>query len=381
LGALEDKERLHNSIFAESRLQKGGTHMKTTLLVVDDDMTVHEVLREVLSQEYEIIDAYNGKEALVKYANHQKEISLILLDMEMPDKTGIEVLEEFKMIGLESIPVVVLTANTECDIEYMSIEAGAIDYIRKPINAKVVKVRIAAHIALRQNISDLEEQREAQRYFFAAASHELKTPNAAITTLLQGMLDNVGVYQDHPKYLWECLKMMGEQNKIISEILEVVNLSDRKIMPVFETVLLREVVEAMLPRYRSLAERNDLNIDVQIPKEISCVADYALLSRALSNIAINAIQNTPEQGLIKIWTEAQGTFIRLCIQNSGAQISEDILPRLFDPFFRADRARTASNGQSGLGLTIVSMALSSMEVTFAIENVPEGVRFWVELPR
>ena len=355
--------------------------MKTTLLVVDDDMTVHEVLREVLSQEYEIIDAYNGKEALVKYANHQKEISLILLDMEMPDKTGIEVLEEFKMIGLESIPVVVLTANTECDIEYMSIEAGAIDYIRKPINAKVVKVRIAAHIALRQNISDLEEQREAQRYFFAAASHELKTPNAAITTLLQGMLDNVGVYQDHPKYLWECLKMMGEQNKIISEILEVVNLSDRKIMPVFETVLLREVVEAMLPRYRSLAERNDLNIDVQIPKEISCVADYALLSRALSNIAINAIQNTPEQGLIKIWTEAQGTFIRLCIQNSGAQISEDILPRLFDPFFRADRARTASNGQSGLGLTIVSMALSSMEVTFAIENVPEGVRFWVELPR
>jgi len=130
--------------------------MKATVLVVDDDMTVHEVLREVLSQDYEIIEAYNGKEAIEKYEKHQKEISLILLDMAMPGKTGIEVLEELKVIGSNDIPVVVLTANTGHDIECTSIEAGAIDYIRKPINAKVVKVRIAAHIASRQKTNHLK---------------------------------------------------------------------------------------------------------------------------------------------------------------------------------------------------------------------------------
>ncbi|MCL2851646.1 MAG: HAMP domain-containing histidine kinase [Defluviitaleaceae bacterium] len=235
---------------------------------------------------------------------------------------------------------------------------------------------------LKDTIADLEEEKEAQRYFFAAASHELKTPIAATGALLQGMLDDIGEYRDHPKYLWECLKLTNEQNKIITEILEIVKLTDGKIEPRLETVRIRGLAEDVLPRYQALIDKKELALELRIPEELTCVTDPAMLDRALSNVVINAVQNTPERGGIHIWTDNAGSsdeHIRLCVMNTGAHIDEDTLPKLFNPFFRVDTART-HGGRSGLGLTIVAKTLECMGLRFALENTGGGVLFWVELP-
>src|SRR5690606_24845709 len=86
----------------------------------------------------------------------------------------------------------------------------------------------AMYSKLKETISQLEneilkvrELEETQRYFFSAASHELKTPISATRVLLEGMLENIGDYKDHPKYLRECLKMMDAQSRTISEIMEI----------------------------------------------------------------------------------------------------------------------------------------------------------------
>ena len=235
---------------------------------------------------------------------------------------------------------------------------------------------------LKDTIADLEEEKEAQRYFFAAASHELKTPIAATNALLQGMLDNIGVYKDHPKYLWECLKMTNEQNKIISEILEIVKLTDGKIAPNFEPIRLHELTDEILPRYQTLIDKKELSLDVQVPNELICTTDPAMLGRALSNVIINAVQNTPEQGEIRIWadnTAPSNEYIRLCVLNTDVYINNDVLPKLFNPFFRVDTART-HGGRSGLGLTIVAKTLECMGFEYCLENADEGVLFWVDLP-
>jgi two-component system sensor histidine kinase VanS len=234
---------------------------------------------------------------------------------------------------------------------------------------------------LKDTIADLEEEKETQRYFFAAASHELKTPIAAATALLQGMFDNVGDFKDHPKYLWECLKMMGEQNKIISEILEIVKLTDNKLEPNYEPLRLLDVVTAVLPLYQTLTEKKEQTVDVQIPGDLMCVADYGMLNRALSNIILNAMQNAPDGGAIRIWSEPGGEFfVRLCVLNAGTQIDKEMLPKLFNPFFRVDEARTMSHGRSGLGLTIVAKTLDCMKLSYALENTADGVMFWMDLP-
>ena len=245
----------------------------------------------------------------------------------------------------------------------------------------------AMYDKLKDTISRLEdeilrerEMEECQRYFFSAASHELKTPIAAAGILLEGMLENVGDYIDHPKYLCECIKMMDAQDKMISEILEIVNLNDGKIIPNPEKLDLGRVTAELLPSFWTLAERGGARINFNISEGKTCLADKKMLKKVLSNVILNAVQNTPAGGEIRIWSEDVADQYRLHVLNTGAHIDKELLPRLFDPFYRADKARSRKDSRSGLGLTIVQKTLETMGAEFALENIDEGVLFWLDLP-
>ncbi|UNK21070.1 HAMP domain-containing histidine kinase [Paenibacillus sp. N3/727] len=241
---------------------------------------------------------------------------------------------------------------------------------------------------LKKTISQLEDEilrerelEETQRYFFSAASHELKTPVAATSVLLEGMLANIGDYKDHPKYLRECMKMMDAQSKMISDILEIVSLSDGKIVPVPEKLDIRRTVADMMTDFHTLSEANGQHIVTDIPDGQTCLADPKMLKKAFSNVILNAVQNTPDGGEIRIWSESVAAQYRLCVLNMGVRIDDTFLPKLFDPFYRVDKARSRKNERSGLGLAIVRKTLESMNVDFALENTPNGVLFWMSLPK
>jgi two-component system sensor histidine kinase VanS len=216
--------------------------------------------------------------------------------------------------------------------------------------------------------------------FFSAASHELKTPIASARALVEGMIANIGDYKDHPKYLRECLKTFDAQTRLVSEILEIVKLSDERTEPIQIALNLREIGTALVAEYQPIAERQGITILAELP-DISVRADQCLLHRALSNVISNAVQNTPEHGTIQISTElGKSRCIRLHILNKGAQIPKDLLSRLFEPFYRLDPARNRNSARSGLGLTIVKKSLDRMNIPFGLENTPEGVLFWMDLP-
>lgn len=234
---------------------------------------------------------------------------------------------------------------------------------------------------LENEILRVREMEEAQRYFFSAASHELKTPIAATSILLEGMLENVGDYKDHPKYLRECVKMMEAQDDVVSGILEIVNLSDGKISQDPEKLKVRQLVADILPDFQILAEANGQCIVMDIPDGQNCLVDSKMLQKALSNIILNAVQNTPIGGEIRIWSEPAAIQYRLCILNTDARIDATVLPKLFDPFYRMDKVRGRKSGRNGLGLTIVRKTLEVMNIEYALENVPDGVLFWMDLPK
>lgn len=240
----------------------------------------------------------------------------------------------------------------------------------------------ARHILkFKYEIEREQQLTETQRYFFSAVSHELKTPIAAMSVLLEGMLANVGDYKDHPKYLRECLKLINSQKEMISEILEIVSLSEGKIVPAIEKLSIEQIVTDILQNYHALAEADGLRIITNIPCGVTVLADPQMLKRALSNVVLNAVQNTPSDGEIRIWGEMVSDKYRLCVLNTGVKIPDDVLPKLFDPFYRIDKARSRKNGHSGLGLTIVQKTLEAMGIQFALENAPDGVLFWMDLPR
>jgi two-component system sensor histidine kinase VanS len=234
---------------------------------------------------------------------------------------------------------------------------------------------------LKAEIEREREMEESQRYFFSAASHELKTPIASTLILLQGMLDNVGEYKDHPQYLRECIKKMKAQSKMISEILEIVRLTDGRIVPSFEKTELADIVHSVMASHQTLSEAKEQKIIADLPGTVTCNADRNMLVRVLSNVILNAVQNTPEKGEIQIYTENQGDgTIRLSVLNKGVSINEETLSKIFEPFYREDKARSSGQGRSGLGLAIVKKTLDCMAIPFDIENTEQGVLFWMDLP-
>jgi len=225
---------------------------------------------------------------------------------------------------------------------------------------------------------------ENQRLFFSAASHELKTPIAAARALVESMIAGVGDYKDHPKYLRECLKTLDSQAHLVSEILEIVKLSDAdaKLADAESQATsldLADLGRTVLAEYKPLAEQRSLLIQGDFPS-VAVKANRNLLQRVLSNVIANAVQNTQEGGTIRI-EAVEGKSLRLSITNTGARIPEEVIPRLFEPFYRLDTARTRHGSQSGLGLVIVKKALDRMGFPFALENSSEGVVFWVDFER
>jgi signal transduction histidine kinase len=224
---------------------------------------------------------------------------------------------------------------------------------------------------------------ENQRLFFSAASHELKTPIAAARALVEGMIAGIGDYRDTRKYLRECLKPLDSQARLVSDILEIVKLSDKEGGPGEAAIEmdLSELNNTVRAEYRPLAELRGLLIQGEFPS-VTVLADRALLQRVVSNVMANAVQYTPEGGAIRIASNEgaiERKSLRVSILNTGAHIREEAVSRLFEPFYRLDTARTKHDTQSGLGLAIVKKALDRMKFPFGLENAAGGVLFWVDL--
>ena len=124
-------------------------NQQPTILIIDDEPANLRVLKQILQQDYRLIFAKSGSEAL--RLAHSKTPNLILLDIMMPDITGLEVCKQLKKdVATAKIPVIFVTALNDHNDEAQGLELGAVDYITKPVSAAVVKARVATHLSLVQ---------------------------------------------------------------------------------------------------------------------------------------------------------------------------------------------------------------------------------------
>jgi two-component system sensor histidine kinase VanS len=222
---------------------------------------------------------------------------------------------------------------------------------------------------------------ENQRYFFSAASHELKTPIAAAGAIFEGMLSDVIAPEEYPAYLLEGMKLFKEQNRLVSEILELVKLSGEMPAPKKEAIQILHCLKSVLESLSPLMESKEQQLTVDVPDGISCELNNGLFSKVLSNIVLNAVQNSPDGSEIRITANEKQGNVCLTIWNGDTQIPEDMLSKLFEPFYRADEARTSGEGRSGLGLAIVKKTLDLMGISFMLKNIDGGVMFRMDIPK
>jgi two-component system phosphate regulon sensor histidine kinase PhoR len=224
---------------------------------------------------------------------------------------------------------------------------------------------------------------QVRRDFVANASHELRTPLTSIRGFVEALED--GAAQDPPtaqRFLGKIRTHADRMAALVEDLLELSRLESGERPPRWEEVAPAEVAEDVVASFASLAGRKELalrRVDHSAP---AIVTDADRLRRILENLVENAVKYTPAGGQIEV-TSAPGpngsAVLEVC--DDGPGIAAEHLPRIFERFYRVDKARSRELGGTGLGLAIVKHLAEGMGATISVESaLGKGARFTVTVP-
>lgn len=254
---------------------------------------------------------------------------------------------------------------------------------------------------------EMEQERELEQRrmeFFAAASHELKTPVTILKGQIEGMEQNVGVYKDRDKYLARAREVTVTLQNMVQEILMISKMESCGFSLKKKELDLAELVRLQLADLTELFEQKNMKLEIMLPDQCLCRADQALMETVVRNVLVNAVRYSPKNERIrmKLYKEIQKISCEDCrgisgssvaasgpkdsapvvmeIENTGVHIEEAELSRVFDAFYRVDSSRNRKSGGSGLGLYIVRQILEQHGAEYEMQNSSEGVLFRMKLP-
>ena len=228
--------------------------------------------------------------------------------------------------------------------------------------------------------ADIERERaleQAQLDFFSAVSHELKTPITVIKGQTEGMILNIGDYQDRNKYLMRSLEIINTMESMVQEILTVSRMKSSKVGLRKESIQFSDMLKQEYALFEDLIVQKGIEWNESITPSLCVVGDKALLQKAIDNLVSNAIAYSPEGSSIYLTAFAEEGSVQFLLENTGVHIPDSELPKLFEAFYRVEHSRNKRTGGSGLGLYIVKTILEQHQAEYRIENTNRGVLFTI----
>ncbi|MBV6401077.1 MAG: Sensor histidine kinase RcsC [Anaerolineales bacterium] len=232
-------------------------------------------------------------------------------------------------------------------------------------------------------VGELERAAQQRRNLTADIAHELRTPLHIIQGNLEGIVD--GVYQPTPEHINNTLDETRLLTRLVND-LQTLSLAETGQLPLHPTLfLLADLLHDLTSSFSSQAASLGIDLQTRLADSNQQVtADYDRLNQVLSNLISNALRHTPQGGKISIETESGSSeerSVRITVKDSGAGISSDDLPFIFDRFWRGDRSRS-ERIHSGLGLAITKQLIHAHGGTIEAQSeLGTGTTFIIELPR
>jgi two-component system, OmpR family, phosphate regulon sensor histidine kinase PhoR len=237
-------------------------------------------------------------------------------------------------------------------------------------------------------LHDTTELRRLERLrqeFVANVSHELKTPLSVIKACVETLLDGA---MDDPQHRGPFLEQVASQSNrlhaLILDLLSLARIESGEELFDLQAIRVAEVVEACAERQRPRAEAKGQTLEVVAPaseESIEAWADEEAVVQILDNLLDNAVKYTPEGGRVSVRWYRQEEQVCLEVSDSGIGIPESDLPRIFERFYRVDKARSREMGGTGLGLSIVKHLTQAMRGSVRASSQPgQGTTFLVRLP-
>jgi two-component system phosphate regulon sensor histidine kinase PhoR len=250
--------------------------------------------------------------------------------------------------------------------------------IKHPESNKIIGI-----IIIIQDITEIKRLERMRSEFVANVSHELKTPLTSIKgfveTLKAGAIEDITASE---RFLNIIDDEADRLYRLITDILSLSELENRRYRPISEKIDTFEVIEEIVSMLQNQAAKKRINLSAKVDESISCLyGDPDQFKQMLINLIDNAVKYTPEEGTVAVAAYNFENAVIIKIIDNGIGISKEHIPRLFERFYRVDKARSRNVGGTGLGLAIVKHIVKLFKGSIEVNSeVGKGTEFTLNIP-
>jgi two-component system phosphate regulon sensor histidine kinase PhoR len=245
------------------------------------------------------------------------------------------------------------------------------------------KGKVQAVVAVFYDITELERVDRMRKDFVINVSHELRTPLAAIQgyaeTLLDGAIDEPDTNRRFVKILWQNAERLAQLTSDLMTLSQIeVNAREFAFLPHSAKDLLVQSTDSI----RTLTEKKQIRVQVEaVPEGLEVECDPGAIHQIMNNLLDNAAKYTSEGGQISVGARRLGNDVEFFVRDTGIGITSEHIPRLFERFYRVDKARSRALGGTGLGLAIVKHLVLAHHGHVRVESqVGVGSTFYFRIP-
>ncbi len=360
---------------------------KNILLVEDDINTMILVTTLLEDEEYNVLKAEDGLQALEMVKN--KPPDLILLDLMIPEIDGFEVCKRIKNDKTtKHIPIIMLTAKSNKKDKIHGLSVGADDYITKPFDLNELLARIKNLLTMQSLQQEIIETQVGAKFsqlrlnFISMISHELRTP---LNTIL-GYADILEDNQENnltEKQISYIKDLHTNANNLLEKIENLIAFSktfstNQKVKKSF---FLSDIIASTFSFLNKQVEQKMIEIKTNIPVDIEIYGIEEMYQQIFLSLLDNAIKFSEENGHIEVIAQKLENEIEVVIKDNGIGFKDSEVESLFESFVQGDSSYTRKYSGMGLGLSLVKKHLETINGTIKAEhNKPKGAKLTLTFP-
>jgi two-component system, sensor histidine kinase and response regulator len=357
-----------------------------SLLIVDDEAGNFDVIEILLFKEgYQLSYAADGFAALEMLENLKPDV--ILLDVMMPGLDGIEVCRQIKANpASQHIPVIMVTALNSKEDLAQCLDAGADDFVAKPINGLELRSRIRSMLRIKRQYDELTElvkSREASLQLREDMSnmviHDLRNPLTNLVLATQ-ILKLYGLTEKQRDKVEQIEYASQRLESLVDSLLMMAKLEAGKLLLNLTEIDFHELGKTTIADFQEIALQQKVELVARLPESSQLVwVDATLIRRVLDNLLSNALKFSPPDCEVTLEIDyPTANQVRIQVKDMGQGVPEEFRQRIFEKFEVGEALQRVN--QVGLGLTFCKLAIEAHHGTIAVAaRQPKGAIFTVEI--
>ncbi len=356
------------------------------ILTVDDSGLVRSALKRIFAETTaKLEEAKNGTQAVERISEISK-FDLILLDLEMPDLNGIQVLEQIRRAS-QDVVVVMLTSSEDIKKAITTIREGADGYFQKqdlPLEGDKTQFFDALEQArnYRAGIIARRQLEQLKTDFYSMITHDIRNPANVVELAIDELLEDKNTFDaNQQKMLTLASDAAKKMISLVTDYLDYAKIDAGYLKIETKDTDLCKLIQSSSDQARVIATEKNQTLNLELPATLNAFVDESKLKQVVDNLISNAVKYTPEHGSIKVKLEQKNEFVCFSVKDTGHGISSEHLKLLFEKFARLPGETHRSKG-TGLGLVIVKAIVEGHggKVWAESKGVGEGSTFQFEIP-